>query len=131
VQHQAEQHHRRAQRIERVIPMERASRQAVPSALRVAAEVSRVEESSSPGARLPTGAHARILRGARWSGRIDLTQEFDVVCLGGGVAAEAIAAGLQGSGLTLAVVERELVGGGSARTGAASRRRHCFAPARR
>ena len=38
-------------------------------------------------------------------------QEFDVVCLGGGVAAEAIAAGLQDSGLTLAVVERELVGG--------------------
>src|ERR1700754_3083023 len=36
---------------------------------------------------------------------------FDVVCLGGGVAAEAIAAGLQGSGLTLAIVERELVGG--------------------
>ncbi|HXW04413.1 MAG TPA: NAD(P)/FAD-dependent oxidoreductase [Vicinamibacterales bacterium] len=40
-----------------------------------------------------------------------MTQEFDVVCLGGGVAAEAIATGLQGSGLTLAVVERELVGG--------------------
>jgi pyruvate/2-oxoglutarate dehydrogenase complex dihydrolipoamide dehydrogenase (E3) component len=40
-----------------------------------------------------------------------LTQEFDVVCLGGGVAAEALAAGLQDSGLTLAVVERELVGG--------------------
>jgi pyruvate/2-oxoglutarate dehydrogenase complex dihydrolipoamide dehydrogenase (E3) component len=40
-----------------------------------------------------------------------LSQEFDVVCLGGGVAGEAIAAGLQGSGLTLAVVERELVGG--------------------
>jgi pyruvate/2-oxoglutarate dehydrogenase complex dihydrolipoamide dehydrogenase (E3) component len=38
-------------------------------------------------------------------------QEFDVVCLGGGVAAEALAAGLQGSGVTLAVVERELVGG--------------------
>src|SRR3954471_11445831 len=38
-------------------------------------------------------------------------QEFDVVCLGGGVAAEAIAAGLEDSGLTLAVVERELVGG--------------------
>jgi len=38
-------------------------------------------------------------------------QEFDVVCLGGGVAGEAIAVGLQGSGLTLAVVERELVGG--------------------
>src|SRR5262249_173256 len=40
-----------------------------------------------------------------------LPQEFDVVCLGGGVAGEAIAFGLQGSGLTLAVVERELVGG--------------------
>lgn len=40
-----------------------------------------------------------------------MTQQFDVVCLGGGVAGEAIAAGLQGSGLTLAVVERELVGG--------------------
>jgi len=38
-------------------------------------------------------------------------QEFDVVCLGGGVAGEAIAGGLQGSGLTLAVIERELVGG--------------------
>ena len=33
------------------------------------------------------------------------------MCLGGGVAAEAIAAGLRDSGLTLAVVERELVGG--------------------
>jgi pyruvate/2-oxoglutarate dehydrogenase complex dihydrolipoamide dehydrogenase (E3) component len=40
-----------------------------------------------------------------------LPREFDVVCLGGGVAGEAIAAGLQDSGLTLAVVERELVGG--------------------
>jgi pyruvate/2-oxoglutarate dehydrogenase complex dihydrolipoamide dehydrogenase (E3) component len=40
-----------------------------------------------------------------------LSQEFDVVCLGGGVAAEALAAGLQHSGLTLAIVERELVGG--------------------
>src|SRR5215813_4816339 len=40
-----------------------------------------------------------------------MPQEFDVVCLGGGVAGEAIAAGLQNSGLTLAVVERELVGG--------------------
>jgi pyruvate/2-oxoglutarate dehydrogenase complex dihydrolipoamide dehydrogenase (E3) component len=38
-------------------------------------------------------------------------QEYDVVCLGGGVAGEAIAAGLRDSGLTLAVVERELVGG--------------------
>jgi pyruvate/2-oxoglutarate dehydrogenase complex dihydrolipoamide dehydrogenase (E3) component len=40
-----------------------------------------------------------------------LPQEFDVVCLGGGVAGEAIADGLHGSGLSLAVVERELVGG--------------------
>jgi len=40
-----------------------------------------------------------------------MAQEFDVVCLGGGVAGEAIAAGLQNSGLTLVVVERELVGG--------------------
>jgi pyruvate/2-oxoglutarate dehydrogenase complex dihydrolipoamide dehydrogenase (E3) component len=38
-----------------------------------------------------------------------LPHEFDVVCLGGGVAGEAIAAGLRDSGL--AVVERELVGG--------------------
>lgn len=37
--------------------------------------------------------------------------EFDVVCLGGGVAGEAIAEGLRDSGVTLAVVERELVGG--------------------
>ena len=33
------------------------------------------------------------------------------MCLGGGVAGEAIAGALRGSGLTLAVVERELVGG--------------------
>lgn len=44
-------------------------------------------------------------------GGTELTQEFDVVCLGGGVAGEAIAGGLRSSGLTLAVVERELVGG--------------------
>jgi pyruvate/2-oxoglutarate dehydrogenase complex dihydrolipoamide dehydrogenase (E3) component len=42
---------------------------------------------------------------------VELAEEFDVVCLGGGVAGEAIAAGLRNSGLTLAVVERELVGG--------------------
>ncbi|MGH7764391.1 MAG: dihydrolipoyl dehydrogenase family protein [Candidatus Dormibacteraceae bacterium] len=40
-----------------------------------------------------------------------LSLEFDVVCLGGGVAGEAIAGGLKDSGMTLAVVERELVGG--------------------
>lgn len=40
-----------------------------------------------------------------------VSHEFDVVCLGGGVAAEAIAVGLRDSGLMLAIVERELVGG--------------------
>lgn len=40
-----------------------------------------------------------------------MPQEFDVVCLGGGVAGEAIAQHLQGSGISLAVIERELVGG--------------------
>ena len=40
-----------------------------------------------------------------------MTHEFDVVCLGGGVAGEALAEGLKDSRLTLAVVERELVGG--------------------
>jgi hypothetical protein len=39
-----------------------------------------------------------------------LAEQFDVVCLGGAVG-EAIAVGLQGSGLTLAVVKRELAGG--------------------
>ena len=58
-------------------------------------------------------------RSSRWSSdrrrgirkHWKMPQEFDVVCLGGGVAGEAIAVGLQDSGLTLAVVERELVGG--------------------
>src|SRR5260370_25896149 len=40
-----------------------------------------------------------------------LPQEVDVVCIGGGVGGEAIANGLEGSGISLAVVERELVGG--------------------
>ena len=40
-----------------------------------------------------------------------MPQEFDVVCLGGGVAGEAIAHQLKGSGISLAVIERELVGG--------------------
>src|SRR2546422_7911273 len=40
-----------------------------------------------------------------------LSQEFAVVCLGAGGAGEAIAGELQGSGLSIAVVERELVGG--------------------
>src|SRR4030088_2996221 len=64
-----------------------------------------------------TSAHSRRLHCWNRCGRrpnmeeIRLPQEFDVVCLGGGVAGEAIAGGLEGSGLTLAVVERELVGG--------------------
>ena len=37
--------------------------------------------------------------------------EFDVICLGGGVCGEAVAGELKGTALTLAVVERELVGG--------------------
>ena len=40
-----------------------------------------------------------------------LPQEFDVLCLGGGVAGEALVGRLEGSGLSVAVVERELVGG--------------------
>ena len=40
-----------------------------------------------------------------------LPQEFDVVCLGGGVAGEAIVHELKDSGLSVAVIERELVGG--------------------
>src|SRR4029079_17303063 len=44
-------------------------------------------------------------------GGTHVAQVFDVVCLGGGVAGEAIAAGLRGSGLALAVVGRELAGG--------------------
>ena len=37
--------------------------------------------------------------------------EFDVICLGGGVCGEAVVAEVRGSGLTMAVVESELVGG--------------------
>src|SRR5258705_4097882 len=44
-------------------------------------------------------------------GGTKVAQEFDGVCLGGGVGGEAVAEGLKDSGLTLAVVERELVGG--------------------
>ncbi|HYM67863.1 MAG TPA: NAD(P)/FAD-dependent oxidoreductase, partial [Patescibacteria group bacterium] len=40
-----------------------------------------------------------------------MPQEFDVISLGGGVAGEAVTEGLKGSGLSVAVVERELVGG--------------------
>ena len=37
--------------------------------------------------------------------------EFDVLCLGAGGCGEAVAGELKGSGLTLAIIERELVGG--------------------
>jgi pyruvate/2-oxoglutarate dehydrogenase complex dihydrolipoamide dehydrogenase (E3) component len=53
----------------------------------------------------------RRCRSAVVTGDTDLPHDFDVVCLGGGVAGEAIAVGLRDSGLTLPVVERELVGG--------------------
>jgi pyruvate/2-oxoglutarate dehydrogenase complex dihydrolipoamide dehydrogenase (E3) component len=37
--------------------------------------------------------------------------EFDVICIGAGTVSEGVAAQLEGSGISLAVVERELVGG--------------------
>ena len=40
-----------------------------------------------------------------------MTDEFDVICIGGGTVSEGVAAKLEGSGLRVAVVERELVGG--------------------
>jgi pyruvate/2-oxoglutarate dehydrogenase complex dihydrolipoamide dehydrogenase (E3) component len=40
-----------------------------------------------------------------------VAQEVDIVVLGGGVAGEAIVHGLTGSGLSVVVIERELVGG--------------------
>ncbi len=40
-----------------------------------------------------------------------MPQEFDVVCLGAGVAGEAIGHQLKGSGISFVVIERELVGG--------------------
>src|SRR5688572_6764669 len=83
-----------------------------------------VKPSSSNATREPTptprsNRRLRLVRAffvahrCRWWSRrcTDVAQEFDVVCLGGGVAGEALADGLHGSGLTLAVVERELVGG--------------------
>jgi pyruvate/2-oxoglutarate dehydrogenase complex dihydrolipoamide dehydrogenase (E3) component len=40
-----------------------------------------------------------------------VSDEFDVICVGAGTVAEAVAKELNGTGITLAVVERELVGG--------------------
>ena len=41
----------------------------------------------------------------------DEHEQFDVVAIGAGTVSEALAVGLKGSGISLAVVERELVGG--------------------
>jgi len=40
-----------------------------------------------------------------------MSEEFDVICLGAGPAGEAIGVELEGSGLSLAVIEKHLVGG--------------------
>ena len=40
-----------------------------------------------------------------------MTEQFDVICIGAGVAGEALAGGLKGAGLSMAFVERRLVGG--------------------
>jgi pyruvate/2-oxoglutarate dehydrogenase complex dihydrolipoamide dehydrogenase (E3) component len=40
-----------------------------------------------------------------------VADEFDVICVGTGTVAEAVAAQLEGTGISLATVERELVGG--------------------
>ncbi len=40
-----------------------------------------------------------------------MTEPFDVICIGAGTAGEALADGLKGSGLSLAVIEKRLVGG--------------------
>src|SRR5258708_31964847 len=40
-----------------------------------------------------------------------MSDEFDVICVGAGPAGEAIGVELEGSGLSLAVIERHLVGG--------------------
>jgi pyruvate/2-oxoglutarate dehydrogenase complex dihydrolipoamide dehydrogenase (E3) component len=40
-----------------------------------------------------------------------MAEEFDVICIGAGPAGEALTSALKGSGLTLAVIESNLVGG--------------------
>ncbi|MBJ7607961.1 MAG: NAD(P)/FAD-dependent oxidoreductase [Candidatus Dormibacteraeota bacterium] len=40
-----------------------------------------------------------------------MADEFEVVCIGAGTVSEAVAAQLEGTGISFAVVERELVGG--------------------
>ena len=40
-----------------------------------------------------------------------MSEEFDIICLGAGPAGEAIGVELEGSGLSLAVIEKNLVGG--------------------
>ncbi len=40
-----------------------------------------------------------------------MTEQFDVICIGAGTGGEALADGLKGTGLSLAVIEKRLVGG--------------------
>jgi pyruvate/2-oxoglutarate dehydrogenase complex dihydrolipoamide dehydrogenase (E3) component len=40
-----------------------------------------------------------------------MAEEFDVVCIGAGTVSEGLASQLEGTGISLAVIERELVGG--------------------
>src|SRR5688572_17393239 len=65
-------------------------------------------EVSAAGRSTPSSNRLRRRSVFQWR---SVPLEFDVVCLGGGVAGEAIANGLRDSGLSLAVIERELVGG--------------------
>lgn len=39
------------------------------------------------------------------------TDDFDVICIGAGTVGETVSTGLKGSGISLAVIERDLVGG--------------------
>jgi len=58
-------------------------------------------------------------------GDTDMTERFDAVVMGMGPAGEVAASRLLSQGLRVAVIERELIGG-NARTGRASRARHCY-----
>ena len=40
-----------------------------------------------------------------------MSDEYDVICIGGGTVSEGVTNALQGSGLSIAVIEKELVGG--------------------
>jgi pyruvate/2-oxoglutarate dehydrogenase complex dihydrolipoamide dehydrogenase (E3) component len=83
---------------------------------KVSAGAGRIAAASLPiprsdGTRHAASADFRLPASRRQDREDRVSRTFDVVCLGGGVAGEALAAELEGSGLTLAIVERELVGG--------------------